>query len=69
MGNIAPLLKICNPAKICEDCSKYVLNSCRSDCKFSDCCECHVETEEVELEGSSEYSIDAGGGCLHASKS
>ena len=69
MGNITPLLKVCNPSKICEDCSKYVLNSCRSDCKFSDCCECHVETEEVELEGSSEYSIDAGGGCLHASKS
>ena len=68
MGNIAPILKVCNPAKICEDCSKYVLNSCHSDCKFSDCCECHVETEEVELEGSSEYSIEVSDGCFRASK-
>ncbi len=68
MGNIAPILKVCNPSKICEYFSKYVLNSCHSDCKFSDCCECHVETNEIELEDNSEYSIDAGGGCFHVSK-
>ena len=69
MGNIAPILKACNPAKICEDCSKYVLNSCHSDCKISDYCECSVDTNEIELEDTSEYSIDAGRGCFHASKS
>ncbi len=70
MGNIEPFLKACNPAKICEDCSKYVLNSCHSDCKFSDCCECHLETDEIDIASDdSEYSVDVGEGCCHATKS
>ncbi len=68
MGNVAPLLKACNPAKICEDCCKYVLNSCHSDCKMSDCCECHLETDEADIASNSEYSVDIDD-CCHASKS
>ncbi len=33
-----------------DNCSKYVLNDCESDCSCSKCLACHVKTNEVDLE-------------------
>ena len=33
-----------------SDCSKYVLNSCHSSCKLSECCECDIQTDKVEIQ-------------------
>ena len=42
-----------------SDCSKYVLNSCHSKCGISNCCECDIQTDKVELESSeSETEIE-----------
>ena len=53
-------------ARICSDCSKYVFNSCESDCQLSDCCHFHFRTHEVELQSDndSEYSVEVGECCL-----
>ena len=41
------------------DCSKYVLNSCHSKCGISNCCQCDIQTDKIELEGSdSETEIE-----------
>jgi len=60
------IIKALNPASICNNCSKYVLNDCKSHCT-SGCCEIEIETEQVDLESGSEYSIDVDH-CCHASK-
>lgn len=67
MGAAIAIVKALNPASICNTCSKYVLNDCKSHCT-SGCCEVEIETEQVDLESGSEYSIDLGDDCCHASK-
>ena len=32
-----------------DSCAKYVLNSCHSECHMSDCCDCTMDTTEVDL--------------------
>ena len=64
-SSLLPIVSACNPSKISGDCSKYVLNSCHSDCKMSECCECHIETDEIEIvaDSSSECSIEVESEC------
>ena len=66
MGAAIPIIKALNPASICNNCSKYVLNSCHSECKTG-CCEFAIETDQVDLESGSEYSMDIDD-CCHVSK-
>ena len=53
-------------ARICDSCAKYVCNSFESDCQLSDCCQCHLQTHEVEIpsDNDSEYSVELGDCCL-----
>ncbi len=46
MGDVLTIL-----SKPIDNCSKYVLNDCESDCS-SMCFACHVKTNEVDLEDS-----------------
>ena len=51
--------------KICDNCSKYVLNSCHSKCGLGSCCFCDIETDEIEIEkdDGSEVSAEINGCC------
>ena len=68
MGAALPVLKALNPAAICGDCSKYVLNDCHASSRCCSMCECDVETERVDLpEGESEeFEVD---GCCYYHRS
>ena len=41
-------------ASSCSDCAKYVSNSMHIQSKCSECCECDLETEEIETHAQSQ---------------
>ncbi len=45
---------------MCENLSKYVLNSCMCESTCSDCCEFSLSTEKVDIvsDSVSEYSVE-----------
>ena len=61
MGNV---LSEVVAAPCLSDCSKYVLNSCHSKCGISNCCECDIQTDKIELEEDSCSETDIEAGCL-----
>ena len=65
MGQIAlAALKAIN----CDTCAKYVCNACKVHSKCSNCMECDLETEKVELSDTdSSMSVEVGG-CMNFHK-
>ena len=63
MGQIISAL---NFPKICDSCSKYVLNAMECDSKCSDCCEIHFETHEIEIsDDDSDTEFEISNCCLY----
>lgn len=48
----------------CSESIKYVFNDCESDCTCSECCDCHVKTNPVDLE-SEAIDVDVSDDGLH----
>ena len=56
MGQLLSIIPEAIKASSCSDCAKYVCNAMRIHSKCSDCCECDLETEEVEVSSHPEES-------------
>ena len=67
MGQAAvSILSALNCGRICDTCSKYVLNSMECDSKCSECCEFHFQTNEIDITDSdSDTEFEITNCCLY----
>ncbi len=66
MGQVVSILSELKCGKICDNCSKYILNSMECDSKCSECCEIHFQTNEIEIsDDDSDTELEIGGCCLY----
>ena len=56
MGQLLSIIPEAIKASSCSDCAKYVCNAMHIHSKCSECCECDLETEEVEVHSQPEES-------------